>query len=787
MSNTTAWMIAAVAAFTVAGKASGTLWTARYNEANGAIPKGSTITNAFYWANGSTYGVDGEAPDANDDYIVNSGRTIFTTAASAAGTAADSITFTGGSLTFGNAANEGRLRHYLYGDAIFDVDDGGKNQGLKLFSGYIVGLFGHHTSTISGKVRVTAPEESPFGIGVASSSMSYSFTGDFSSDPGTALSVNNINYTSTSRSRQTGTGYTFSGMFTNYFGKLIVDGPTATFADDIPGTLTLTNATLAARSEDAVFTVGTLELDSGAKISVSASMSGSDGTLLTNSLVVVTNMFVSSSKATVVVNGITPAELPGAVSVPVITVPSSSEIYPEQFTMTATRFTVVTNDVTETKTLVAVIAPVVTQTVTQSTIPSPDWSDEKAPHSGAHYQINMVDSSDTILLTDSDANLNYEFPGESLYLASSKSSLRLRCKSSYFKELRLNSNAYVLQNTCNGMLRGRVVIPDSSHAWICVYDTRTLTIAANIVGTGRIVMDGYHNSTGSRSGYTELTGDNSRFFGTITVGQNRDQLTVADNQFQTLYVSDPAKLGAPLPSFNAKSLVLKRLGRLRAKGSVTFADTTRGIFIGEDGGPGSGGATATKGTASEGQMFAGEGDTLTIRTQLTMNGRLHKYGAGTLALGGPLKFGNAESDEPLANSNLLAVAQGFVKPLAADSFNGLEMTFAAGTGIKLDINPGDADLRTYGLRNTKAVTPFVAPAGGKIPVSFDVPEGFKPQDQFQIGLATVPTAVAESVRGMLDVKRPKIGCTVSISVVTVGDAATIMATFNPVGFIISIQ
>ena len=62
--------------------------------------------------------------------------------------------------------------------------------------------------------------------------------------------------------------------------------------------------------------------------------------------------------------------------------------------------------------------------------------------------------------------------------------------------------------------------------------------------------------------------------------------------------------------------------------------STRGIFIGYDGNNyGGPGAASTGGTDSEGQFSVGEGDTLTILSQLTLNGRLHKYGAGTLALG----------------------------------------------------------------------------------------------------------------------------------------------------------
>ena len=59
----------------------------------------------------------------------------------------------------------------------------------------------------------------------------------------------------------------------------------------------------------------------------------------------------------------------------------------------------------------------------------------------------------------------------------------------------------------------------------------------------------------------------------------------------------------------------------------------------------------------------------------------------------------------------------------------------SGTGIKLNINPDDADLRTYGLRNTKAEAPFIAPASDKIPVSFDVPFSVvrKPMKEFKHG------------------------------------------------------
>ena len=787
MKTTTTGALVAAVIIAVAQTASGATWRLASNESSATTY--SSLTNAYSWvstSSSSTHsGNPGEPLSSTETYRIRGGYTAVTLS----GDTEDTV-FRGKSLQLGESTAEGRIRHLSYGAARTSWDDWGANNGLVLQCGHYLSYAGANlTNDIYGKVQVTASPSAPFVFASAYPNVQMNWYGDFRGNAGTQLRIEGVNYSSTSFSRVNGFQTCFHGSMEGYKGGIAVSNAVfATGTTSFPGTLSVEgDGRLTTIEADDVLTVNALALSPGASIVVNAQL-GQDGTTLaTNGLIVVTNEFSVTGKATVSIDGVDPSALSAAVCVPVLEVAASAEIYPEQFTMTAARFDVVTNDATGAKTLVAVVAPVVTQTAASAIIPSPDWSDEKAPHSGAHYQVNMLNNAETTLYTASDANLEYEFPGESLRLASSKSTLRLRSKSAYFKELRLSSGSYVLQHNCSGTLGGRIVMPDSNYASICVYNTLSLNIAADIVGSSRIVMDGYHSSTSGRSGYTELTGDNSRFFGTITVGQHRDPLTVADIKFQTLYVSDPAKLGAPLSAFNAKALVLKRLGRLRARGSVTLADTTRGVFIGTDGGPGSGGEAASKGTASEGQVYADADETLAILSQLTLNGRLHKYGAGTLALGGPLKFGNAESDEPLANSNLLAVAQGFVKPLAADSFNGMEMTFAAGTGIKLDIDPQDADLRTYGLRNTKAVTPFVAPASGKIPVSFDVPEGFRPQDQFQIGLATVPTAVAESVRGMLEVKRPKIRCALSISVVPDGDDATILATFKPVGFVVSFR
>ena len=782
MKNAAALTIAVSAAFSVMQTASGATWRLLSSDSGGT----SAFTNAYSWVSTSDSskhsGNRGEALSSTEHYKIRSSSGV--TAFTLLGNAEDTV-FKGKVLYVGEGSSLGYIRHLSYGAAKTSWDDWGINDGIEFNCGYYISCSGANTTNdISGKVAVTSSQAKPFVFATQYPNVQMDWRGDVRSGAGKTLLIAGADYTNPSHPSVKGFRTCFHGSMAAYCGEIAVSNATCAIGTtSFPGVLSVeSGGRLTTIEADDVLTVNALAFSSGAGIVVNVQMNQDGTSLATNGLLVVTNGFSVSGGVSVSVEGVDVASLSGMLSIPVLEVPAAVDIYPDQFTMAAANFSVVTNGSTGAKTLVAVVAPVVTQTAASSTIPSPDWSDEKAPHSGAHYQVNMLNDDDTLLFTADDANLEYEFPGESLRLASRKSSLRLQCKSAYFKELRLNSGSYVLQFNCSGTLGGRIVMPDSGYASICVYDARSLKIASDIVGSSRIVMDGYHGNTGTRRGETELTGDNSRFFGSITVGQNRDPLIVASNQFQTLYISDPAKLGAPLPAFNAKSLVLKRLGRLRARGSVTLADITRGLFIGEDGGPGSGGATASMGTASEGQVYADEGETLAVNSQLTMNGRLHKYGAGTLALGGPLKFGTAQADEPLANSNLFAVAQGFVKPLAADSFNGMEITFAGGTGIKLDINPDDADLRTYGLRNTKAVTPFIAPASGKIPVSFDVPADFTPEGPFSVGIATVQATTDEEMAAAMAqfaVTSPKVAhYKMSLSAVPHAEDRTVTVTAN---------
>lgn len=775
--------LAASLAFAVAPAA---LFGATYqnanNDASGAF---GSLTNAVRWTlngkpEGTPSGADGTDLNPEHDYSTANTRLVCTLAGS---TAAESLSFKGKSLSVG------RVRHKSYGDAIVDWDNGGTGDGLILrdsgngtayYTTYSPFSHGGDEAQVYGKVTVQSSDADPYPI-LFNYAIVFNFHGAFYSEAGKTLK---IQYDSA------GT-FKFSGSLENYNGTIATAGSAAGTlkfgTTTCPGTVLATNAvTITTLAADDVFTVGTLVLGAGTKIAVAYSADGTP----TNGIVVATDALEVTGPVTVSVDeAFYETYTNTSTRIPVLTFPASSAVYPDSFSMNRARFVIETDETAGTKTLYAIVTPTVIHNTAKSvSTAGTDWSDGEPVHANASYVLQKVDDAESNLTTPAEGE--YAFPGEMLTVNGACTfQPNANCTNLYVKELRLNGSGICMFYNSGVMLRGRVIMPRSSIAYICVYASGTLNLAADVVGdeSCRLVMDGRHNSTSSRRGYTRLTGDNSRFFGSITVGLSRDPMTIADSKYQWLYVSDPAKLGAPRKTFSAKALVLKRLGRLAAEGSVTFSDTTRGIYIGYDGnnygGPGS---PNTGGTDSEGQMYVTEGNTLTLLTQLTMNGRLHKYGAGTLALGGPLKFGNEESDEPLANSNLLAVAEGFVKPLAVDSFNGLEMTFAAGTGIKLDIDPQDADLRAYGLRNTKAATPFTA-NGGTIPVSFDVPADFASSSQpFTLGIVTVPTAIAGDVRNLLAVERPR-GFRMEIDTAQDGDDTTIRATLSRSGFCVIVQ
>lgn len=745
------------------------------------------ITNAYAWVYAGQRSGDMGAPlDPDKDYATEASKIVYTLT----GGDADATTvFRGRSLTLG------RVRQTAHSEAKTSWDNWGTGGGLILSApGYYTMYVGNVESDIYGKVRVETTADSPFPFQFEAANSCMNFHGDFAGGSDAAFKINGL---------RDNVSFKFSGSLDNYLGSVAASNVTLHVGSTVlAGSLSMDRATLTPINGESVFTVGTLNLGHDVRIMATGDMSAG-----TSGLIAVTNaLHMTARPVTISIDPSHREGLEGPVALSVLSVPAGVGLHAGDFSVDAgcagwTRLAVSTNSEENTCVLSAVIAPVVEQTVTDANIRDPNyassfndsshWSDNAVPHRGAHYLVPKINSAVARLRTPTDIAMDYVFPGETLTIDGS-CELGLFYRGFSCNELRLGDKALVMlgNGVAYGTLGGRLALPQNGHVFICAYNGATFEIAADVTGSSRIVFDGTHGNASGRRATTLLTGDNSRFTGTITVGLNRDPMNISDNKFQTLKVSDPACLGAPLVEFDATALVLKRLARLHADSTFALSDLTRGVYIGEDGSKvGGAGATNTAGTDSEGQIYVSSGETLSILSQLTLNGRLHKYGAGTLALGGALRFGPAAAvvDEPHANSNSCIVAEGYVKPLSADAFNGMEMTFAAGSGIRLDIDPQNADLRAYGLRNTKVETPF-ATMEGKISVDFDVPEGFSVEKPFTIGVVTVPAGIADSVFSMLSMAKPEVGgCRMIADVASSDDIATIIATFKPVGFSIQIR
>jgi hypothetical protein len=181
---------------------------------------------------------------------------------------------------------------------------------------------------------------------------------------------------------------------------------------------------------------------------------------------------------------------------------------------------------------------------------------------------------------------------------------------------------------------------------------------------------------------------------------------------------------------------------------------------------------------------------LTLATQTTLAGTLVKEGSGTLALGGTLKFTSAQSDTPSAGANILQVLNGRVRPVSKSGADGLAISFAADTGLRLaPFAETDDDVMKYGLYDVKWATPFdLSGTDGKLDVALDLPEsaGDIP-DSFAFGVCTVASSAANALDGNINL--PKISRrTLTVTQEPNGDGTvTFTARYSKRGFSISFR
>ena len=253
------------------------------------------------------------------------------------------------------------------------------------------------------------------------------------------------------------------------------------------------------------------------------------------------------------------------------------------------------------------------------------------------------------------------------------------------------------------------------------------------------------NSQGGKEKCCEfgLTGDNTNFTGKWTVRHNSSDIE-NPTQFMMFAVCESRNLGRPFKTYQYDALTIKNWQALKpGRAESVLDDMTRGINF----------------AGGNAQVVAPEGRTLALKCPLTFSGVLHKSGAGTLALGGTVKpkfCGAAQSTTPLAGTNGLVVAEGWIKPLSTNGVDGLAVEFAGG-GIKLDRAPADAGVAAYGFWNTKWSAPFARAEGmtAKVPVMVDMGDlTDMPSPISRYAICTVAADKAAGVKGMLEVQKP---------------------------------
>ena len=233
------------------------------------------------------------------------------------------------------------------------------------------------------------------------------------------------------------------------------------------------------------------------------------------------------------------------------------------------------------------------------------------------------------------------------------------------------------------------------------------------------------------------------------------------------------------------------MARLITTNNAVFSDTTRGLCLTD---------IAQLETSSS-------DDSLTLLQPVTVNGSVYKQGAGTLAMGGELKFLDAESaltDTPpdAAAKRTLYVQGGTLKPLAADALNGLDIVFSnsvdvAGVNVtdvalELDLDTEDSTLRTYGLRNTKSPSPLaLSLAGGatRVPVVLKT-SAEKPGNGAPIGIMTVTNTVAGATFAKLGLVKPdgvSVGMKKRVTYDAEAGTATLSVVFGDSGLMMVIR
>ena len=320
---------------------------------------------------------------------------------------------------------------------------------------------------------------------------------------------------------------------------------------------------------------------------------------------------------------------------------------------------------------------------------------------------------------------SYTFPGRSLSLAGMVGFYNY--SSFTVADLRLLDGAWfrMMKKDCTVHLYGKATLYGTPN--FRVNGTGTFFVHSTLAGAGDLIVALDVAKCGGSSGSDylgnlSLDGDNSAWSGRALVGCGRESTADIGLTNLTLKVASGTGLGGAMDAFTFDGVKVADTCTLSITDTATFDAVNRGWCLMD-------GSTVS----------VSDNKTATMCESVTFGGASVKSGNGTLILGGAAKFYDDENDEATDTPSgaTFLVSAGSLGVVSTNALNGVNMTFASGTSMSVDVET-TGDLKSFGARNVSTETPFAAVGGGSIPVSFT---GAFAGDKDTVAICTIsPTA-----------------------------------------------
>jgi len=206
--------------------------------------------------------------------------------------------------------------------------------------------------------------------------------------------------------------------------------------------------------------------------------------------------------------------------------------------------------------------------------------------------------------------------------------------------------------------------------------SRSFYLDSILHGTGGLVFNSYYPDGEGSPFY--LTADNSDWTGTLQLkwtDRGVGNYPSSESRHTRIVVGDAKSLGGSPAAFTHDLILLDDYAEIRFTNTTVQTASNRGLCV------------------TNGILRVDEGATAALTAPVTLAGTLRKTGAGTLALGGGIRYAAnddlTDATAPEADKNIVLVQEGTIK---GSSLAQAAVTFSDGTGIAADTASGAMDL-----------------------------------------------------------------------------------------------